>query len=85
MRVRDRRQRGCHPARTRSRVSNPRVRSIEEAVVLLHEAAEDLRVTGLLPAAEQMHARADRAAQKLALLRALAMDEGGHGGTAAPP
>lgn len=60
-------------------------RSIEEAVTLLREAAEDLQATGLLPAAQQMRARADRAAQKLALLRGLAMDEGGLGGGAAPP
>lgn len=60
------------------------VRSVEEAVVLLREAAEDLQASGLLAAAEQMRARANRAMRKLDLLRALAVDEGGLRGAAAP-
>lgn len=53
------------------------VRTVQEAVALLREAAHELEASGQVPAAHDMRAKADSADRKLELLRNLSLKEGG--------
>ena len=52
-------------------------RAVEEVVFLLHEAARDLRESGMERAAHELVAKAQRATRELDLLRSLSLNESG--------